>query len=230
MLNAPDSSDVSISEINDARVIDRGKKGGFGAGNCTQNVDLPWANKETTQNPHHMMKCETFGNSKMDLFYWGGNLVCFSHLTYFASTYLEHGKKTSQDYDILILALGTWELKRPWDCRKQQNETDSGKRLQMALKSLSALATPKFRIIWRTIGYTPKESSKAPINIYNQIAKEYIDTQPYMSYVDWGGEIERRSFGSSRIKGDMDPHYGLEARTLMANMLTHELASLKSRN
>jgi hypothetical protein len=48
MLNAPDSSDISISEINDARVIDRGKKGGFGAENCTQNVDLPWANNETT--------------------------------------------------------------------------------------------------------------------------------------------------------------------------------------
>ena len=69
--------------------------------------------------------------------------------------------------------------------------------------------------------------TKGTINIYNHIAKEFIETQPYMSYVDWGREIEQRSFGSSKIKGDMSPHYGLQARTLLTNMLTHEIASLK---
>jgi hypothetical protein len=44
-----------------------------------------------------------------------------------------------------------------------------------------------------------------------------------MVLVDWGEGIYKRSFGRLRIGGDLNAHYGLEARTLMAQMLTHEL-------
>ena len=221
ILNAPNPSDVSISEIDAAAVIDHGKMGNFG-GNCTKYVDFPWSN-----NTSALKKCTgTMGNSKMDIFNPG--ISCFSSVQDFASTYLEYGKKTSQDYDVLIIAMGIWEIIRTRDCAKGSNETDGGKRLQLALKSLRDLASPKFRIIWRTMGFSEKHSNtKGTINIYNHIAKEFIEAQPYMSYVDWGGEIEQRLFGSSKIKGDLSPHYGLQARTLLTNMLTHEIASLK---
>jgi hypothetical protein len=230
MMNASDPSDVSISEINSDQVIDHGKKNRFGG--CTKHVTHPWANDSIpsmkNDSTPSMKKCAgTIGNSKMHLLSPG--VSCFDpETTEFASAYLEHyGKKTSQDYDVLIVAMGIWEIVRSRDCRKESNETDAGKRLQMALKSLSNLASPKLRVIWRTIGFSQKHaSSKDTIKGFNQIAKEFIEAQPHMSYVDWGGEIERRSFGKERIEGDMSPHYGLEARTLMANMLTHEVASL----
>jgi hypothetical protein len=44
-----------------------------------------------------------------------------------------------------------------------------------------------------------------------------------LTYVDWGSQIDKRSFGDTRIKGDLHPHYGLEARLLFAQMLMHEL-------
>jgi hypothetical protein len=43
-----------------------------------------------------------------------------------------------------------------------------------------------------------------------------------MIAVDWGRVIHER-YGPKRIQGDLGAHYGLEARTLMAQMLTHEV-------
>ena len=44
-----------------------------------------------------------------------------------------------------------------------------------------------------------------------------------ISYIDYGKVIKPRSFYPNRIIGDIDPHYGLEARTLLVQMLIHEL-------
>jgi hypothetical protein len=225
MLNASDPSDVSIHDIDDGGVIDLGK--GAYTQNCTNPNYFPWTN-DTARGilfqPHHMI-CRKNADSRLDLFL---GAQCFSDIDRFARTDLEYGKKTSQDYDILIVAMGIWELVRRQDCRRNNNETDTGKRLEMALKSLSDLSSPKLRIVWRTMGFSDKYAvTKDEIKIYNKFAKDFIETQPYMSCVDWGGEIERRSFGNSRIRGGMTVHYGPEARTLLINMLTHELASLK---
>ena len=44
-----------------------------------------------------------------------------------------------------------------------------------------------------------------------------------MTLVDWGTVMEKRSWGSKRIAGDISAHYGLEARLLFAQQLIHEL-------
>jgi hypothetical protein len=228
MLNALDPSDVSVSEINDGGVIDKGKNGIPGK-NCTTANYFPSANDtdSTAAYSSRIVKCGTVGNSTRRDVYIHDAGICFSDVQKFLSTDMEYGNKTSQDYNVLVVGLGIWEIIRAWDCRRGRNETDAGKRLQMALKSLSDVGSPNFRIIWRSMGFSTKSpDTKDTIHLYNQIAKEFIETQPYMSFVDWGSEIESRSFGSSKIKGDLAPHYGLEARTLLINMLTHELASM----
>lgn len=47
--------------------------------------------------------------------------------------------------------------------------------------------------------------------------------------VDWGSAIYPRSFPPERIEGDMGPHYGLEARLLMAQMTTQQLFNILGR-
>ena len=48
--------------------------------------------------------------------------------------------------------------------------------------------------------------------------------------VDWGGVIQARSYGEERIKGDLNTHYGLEARLLFAQQLLHEILASEIRN
>jgi len=48
-------------------------------------------------------------------------------------------------------------------------------------------------------------------------------TNNYLTYVDWGGAIQSRSFGKERIQGDLKPHYGLEPRLVLIQMITNRL-------
>jgi len=45
-----------------------------------------------------------------------------------------------------------------------------------------------------------------------------------LTYVDYGGAVEPRSFGRHRIPGDVQAHYGGEARMALIQMLTNRLA------
>ena len=46
-----------------------------------------------------------------------------------------------------------------------------------------------------------------------------------LTIVDWGRQILPRSHGNDRIDGDIKAHYGLQGRTLFAQMLLHNLLS-----
>lgn len=48
-----------------------------------------------------------------------------------------------------------------------------------------------------------------------------------ITVVDWQTVVAKRSFGEDRIKGDIEPHYGLEARHLFAQQLLHQLRRLE---
>ncbi|GFH55439.1 hypothetical protein CTEN210_11915 [Chaetoceros tenuissimus] len=48
-----------------------------------------------------------------------------------------------------------------------------------------------------------------------------------ITFVDWQSVIAKRSFGEDRINGDINPHYGLEARHLFAQQLLHQLRKLE---
>ena len=44
-----------------------------------------------------------------------------------------------------------------------------------------------------------------------------------LTLLDWGGVMEKRSYNEDRIEGDISAHYGIEARLLFIQQLTHEL-------
>eukprot|EP00541_Cyclophora_tenuis_P004054 CAMPEP_0116553630 /NCGR_PEP_ID=MMETSP0397-20121206/7153_1 /TAXON_ID=216820 /ORGANISM="Cyclophora tenuis, Strain ECT3854" /LENGTH=270 /DNA_ID=CAMNT_0004078721 /DNA_START=43 /DNA_END=855 /DNA_ORIENTATION=- len=44
-----------------------------------------------------------------------------------------------------------------------------------------------------------------------------------IQYVDFGGAIRPRSFGPDRIEGDMNAHYGSQARLVLLQMITNRL-------
>jgi hypothetical protein len=45
-----------------------------------------------------------------------------------------------------------------------------------------------------------------------------------ISYVNWGDAVAPRSFAAERIVGDLKPHYGLEPRQMLVQMITNQLA------
>jgi hypothetical protein len=55
-----------------------------------------------------------------------------------------------------------------------------------------------------------------------------IENPGKVSIVDWGNAVIPRSF-AERIPGDLDTHYGLETRTLLAQMVTQQLMKILKR-
>lgn len=152
---------------------------------------------------------------------------CYKDIVAFQERDLQSNNITSGDYDLLVVGLGTHEAEGFGYCRKTKysNVSTELDRMHLALTKLSAMSSPSFRVVWRTIGFHVDHMADSTVHQLNQAAKEYIETQPYMTYVDWAAVIAKRSFGKDRIRGDLNEHYGLEARLLFIQMLMHELLS-----
>ena len=57
----------------------------------------------------------------------------------------------------------------------------------------------------------------------NNIQNERKRQKSNFLCMDWGSAIEHRSHGKDRLRGDMQAHYGLEARVLQVQMITNLL-------
>eukprot|EP00970_Alexandrium_tamarense_P011001 scaffold2306_cov179-Alexandrium_tamarense.AAC.22 len=114
--------------------------------------------------------------------------------------------------------------------------------LQSTLEKLSQLAelSPKFVVVWRTSGYYDGDTMGYAIEEINRRSVEFItkwnenfankeklDDSPLRRnnflLMDWGSAMKSRSHGKDRLRGDMQAHYGLEARILQAQMLVNLL-------
>ena len=109
--------------------------------------------------------------------------------------------------------------------------------LELTLEKLAMLAeqSPDLLIVWRTSGYYDGDEQSYVIKELNRRATEYIDDwnenhrrrgrpeQSKFLSVDFGSAIEHRSHEKQRLRGDMQAHYGLEARILQVQMLTNLL-------
>lgn len=155
------------------------------------------------------------------------------------------------DYDVVIVQHGIWEVERQSDCHRGLNNTVE-MRLQTSLDSLQKVASPHLTIIWQTHGHTGHSTNRTfkettldigprgprPILRYKQYQRNYETTrvmhevarewfernQPiHMYLVDWGKQVIPRSWGTDRNEGDMMPHWGLAARLLGIQMVTHAL-------
>jgi hypothetical protein len=89
------------------------------------------------------------------------------------------------------------------------------------------------QVVFRTSGFDTRHVNKdKKMWDANAVSKQFfhdLETKPgngisaNVTLVDWGGVLEKRSFGEDRIVGDHPAHYGLEARLLFIQQLVHEL-------
>jgi len=139
--------------------------------------------------------------------------------------------KLSKEYDLIIIAMGIWEQVRAWDCRSAN--TTAGERLQTSLEAMERTNPPGLQLVFRNSGFHKEYESNNIMRNANAVADQFFHDldqkwemgryERNMTLVDWGGGMESRSYGENRIEGDLKPHYGLEARLLAIQQITHEL-------
>jgi hypothetical protein len=220
MLNASNPLDVTTQEIDHAGIIDVNKR--VWKEVCTNRT---FSNNTimTHQNLCRHVPGAKAGYGKFDMV--GG--ACYKNIVGFVDREVEQPLLLEEQYSVIVISLGIWEAIRARDCG-MPNTTGAADHLQLALNALQKLSSqsPSLTIMWRTVGFSSNavQSDKMLVNL-NVMAKERMINVTNMRVVDWGTVIHERSYGPKDISGDMAPHYGLEARTLMAQMLTHEVAS-----
>jgi hypothetical protein len=175
----------------------------------------------------------------------GGSFIvkdeaCVTGLELFVSDELSGKSNITAGIDIIIISFGIWEAIRPWDCKDiTKNPRSLLQRQNDTIALLAKLQSPGRSIVWRTSGFMASEipdAKEAFINEMNRNAMDQIEeiasgvshgpsSASDLTYVDWGGAIHPRSFGIERITGDMKPHYGLEPRHVLVQMITNQLAS-----
>ena len=218
------SSHVSVDKIDHSSVIDVNKK------RVTEPCDR-WTN-----HTHHPFLCRLMPGGG-----WGGSFIvkdeaCVTGLELFVSDELSGKSNITAGIDIIIISFGIWEAIRPWDCKDTtKNPRSLLQRQNETIALLAKLRSPGRSIVWRTSGFKAAEipdANEAFINEMNKNAMDQIEeitssgvSPSDLTYVDWGGAIHPRSFGIERITGDMKPHYGLEPRHVLVQMITNQLAS-----
>ena len=140
-----------------------------------------------------------------------------------------------QDYDLIIVASGIWEMVKARVCNgASPPSTNPQGRLLALLDNLERNNPDGIQMVFRTSGWDKRYFEKdGTIRDANALTLAYfhdLDQQwelgryeKNLTLVDWGGVIEKRSYNEDRIEGDLKAHYGIEARLLFIQQLTHEL-------
>lgn len=105
------------------------------------------------------------------------------------------------------------------------------------------------KVLWRTQGYTTNQDHLQMMGGFevmeglNQYAREWLlrgdyhhhpppdgvdSNTTFLGLVDWGGAVAPRSHPGTHIAGDVSAHYGLPARTLLAQMVTQQVVLAQS--
>ena len=153
--------------------------------------------------------------------------ACFS-LT--LSSLKEHKELIEREYSVVILSQGIWEVTRPWDCRIPN--VTAATLVVAVLENLRALSGPSLFVIWKTHGPHPNHKNTQTLGegIITAIRTWFLEEQPpYMDLADFRWALRDRSFGPLRIKGDLKPHWGLNARLLSIEMISHIIDAKQKR-
>ena len=145
----------------------------------------------------------------------------------------------TEEYDVLIIGQGIWEAVRGFDCRRVSGGRTLEQMLNTTLDLLEQLAEqrPELTIVWRTCGFHQDGMNNAIVHYINEQAMDRIDqyaarykqerdrpdssSRNNLVYVNFGQAIQARSYGKDRIAGDLKPHYGLEARYALLQMIAN---------
>lgn len=128
-----------------------------------------------------------------------------------------------REYDVVVVAIGTWDVIGEWEeARCPADVAEDYERTLTALRSLRRVASPQLTVFWKTHGPWLWEKRQRTDALNDRIRRWFRRESPeYMHLIDFGKVILPRSLNDSRIEGDLRPHWGVEARTLFAQMLTH---------
>ena len=212
------TSDISVEEIDHYSVIDRNKN----------HIVEPCAREE-------FFLCRQLSNNgggggRFDYFVE----VCIQGIIKSLQNPDSPLSKNLKHYTVVIFIIGPWEVMGK--CKKSFLE-NSTVRLLDNLISYNSSST---QFVWRSWGYGGSAHSsvnasltwKKRANMMNHFIKEYLDQQQRIpdnlspvSYLGWGEAMQPRMGPPEhiRIAGDMDPHYGLEARLAFVQMLMDHL-------
>jgi hypothetical protein len=163
-------------------------------------------------------------------------------------------RRLVNDYNIIVIHLGAWHLmtyckmKSVRGFRKLILKLESlllERQQQQKSSSQHPAATTTTRIIWVTMGTVGhnKPSWKRAMEV-NAKMRRFIETisqnqqgntttnaailHHSFTILDWGAVVEPRSWpDQDRIVGDTNPHYGLEARLVLVQMLMNHLLLLE---
>lgn len=184
------------TEITNMTLLDAGQVHGIGAGSLSDMTDV----------------------GKLDL---GPGIACLQSLLSNDINWYD----IYNNYSILILSLGIWDIARLRDCDPSMN--DPSERLTNVLNTLDKHSGPELYILWKNHGPGASMDAFRKSEKLNHVAKIwFLEHQPkYMDLVDFGGAVlsGNRTYGDDRITGDLRVHWGLEARLLSIQMITHAL-------
>ncbi len=163
--------------------------------------------------------------------------VCFKHQLSFVK---KHRDFLRRSYSVLIVTGGIWEvvkddgiceMKIELQGHEQNNNTTvsqiipSNEVLTNLLNALSELSGPSFFVVFMTFGPSAGQKHQENNQLYkelNGVTRDWFAATkpPHMDIVDFDKAIEERAWGQHRIHGDLDPHWGLEARLLSIQMVS----------
>ncbi|GAX14364.1 hypothetical protein FisN_11Hh179 [Fistulifera solaris] len=161
--------------------------------------------------------------------------VCHTDVERFLQTELEGRANITADIDVIIVAIGIWDVIRPQACRKGlQNRTLVEMVSDLVELTNELQITTGKVVIWRTSGYSEQQEhiinktstlNNVTMNKLDQVrVNNTLNGLPNrFNYVNWGGAVLARSRPGERIRGDMKPHYGLEPRHVLIEMITNLL-------
>jgi len=163
------------------------------------------------------------------------NTKCFNHVK---SDLEKHKEMVKREYSVLIVSAGIWEAIRPDICSNATGVVskinDPSKNLVDLLDYLQKLSGPSFFVIWKTNGPSNKMRKRMVQNdnVLASVARNWFsENQPlYMDLADFRWAIRNRSSGSDRIIGDLHAHFGLEARLLSIEVISHIVNWKQKRN
>ena len=178
-----------------------------------------------------------YGADDRDRLYDLSDATCLASLVNMTANQTSQLWKDISNYTLIIFIIGPWELRDRCGPEKGWQ-----KRVQSFLDSLYQHTEDSNTVfLWRTWGSIDFDiERKAKISwkrafMYNEYFKELMNEHDEerksqnkslsaVSYIDWGQAMFPRSFPrSKRIRGDMQAHYGLEARLTFVQMLMNHL-------
>lgn len=161
--------------------------------------------------------------------------VCHSDIERFLQMEMEGRANITKDVDVIIVSIGIWDVIKPYACREGlKNRTLAQMTSDVIELTNEFQITSGISVIWRTSGYSEQQKDIiGKTSALNEAVMDKIDQARAnntlhglpnrFNYVNWGGAVLSRSRPGERIQGDMKPHYGLEPRHVLIEMITNRL-------